>query len=125
VLTLIQEKPLELVDLIGIALSVASGMSYLASKNIVHRDLSARNLLFLNVDASHPGKKYVVKVADFGLSKVMVDECYQAREGGPCPYKWSALEAIAYRKYTTMRYTVLLPPNFYCILCPASSSTDF
>ena len=45
--------------------STASGMEYLESKKIVHRDLAVRNLLVKkNIMGS-----YEVKVSDFGLGK--------------------------------------------------------
>src|SRR4051794_7990661 len=44
--------------------SACRGMVYLQSRGVIHRDLAARNLLVSNVDG-----QYVVKVADFGLSR--------------------------------------------------------
>ena len=45
----------------------AVGMGYLESKHVVHRDLALRNLL---VTTQGEEEKYLVKVADFGLSRV-------------------------------------------------------
>lgn len=42
---------------------VASGMEYLENKNFIHRDLAARNVLV--------GENNTVKVADFGLSRLV------------------------------------------------------
>ena len=48
-------------------------MAYLESKNCVHRDLRADNILV--------GENNVVKVADFGLARLMEDENYLAKAG--------------------------------------------
>lgn len=50
-------------QLLGYSIDVASGMKYLTSLGIVHRDLAARNC-FLD-------KNMVVKVGDFGLSRML------------------------------------------------------
>jgi serine/threonine protein kinase len=46
---------------------VARGMAYLHSKDILHNDLAARNLLVTKNDFERDGK-YLLKVSDFGLS---------------------------------------------------------
>jgi serine/threonine protein kinase len=65
----------------------ASGMDYLMDKGIVHRDLSLRNLL-VTVDESG---RYVVKVADFGLSRHLTRDYYKTDDKN-IPVKWSAPE---------------------------------
>jgi serine/threonine protein kinase len=52
---------------------VASGMSYLELHSYIHRDLAARNILV--------GENNIVKVADFGLAKVIEDGEYNPHSG--------------------------------------------
>ena len=58
------------------------------------RDLAARNCL---VESNNK-----VKVADFGLSRVMVTgDDYTARIGAKFPIKWTAPESLAYNTFST------------------------
>ena len=41
------------------------------------------------------------QVADFGMSRDLADENYYVSHGGMIPVKWTAPEAINYKKYST------------------------
>ena len=43
----------------------------------------------------------VDKVADFGMSRDLADETYYVAHGGKIPVKWTAPEALHYKKYST------------------------
>ncbi|CAL9688863.1 unnamed protein product [Knipowitschia caucasica] len=92
------------IQLVGMLRGIASGMKYLSDMSYVHRDLAARNILV--------NSNLVCKVSDFGLSRVLEDNpntAYSTREatgtylspGGKIPIRWTAPEAIAYRKFST------------------------
>ncbi|XP_022611058.1 ephrin type-A receptor 4-A-like [Seriola dumerili] len=91
------------IQLVGMLRGIASGMKYLSDMSYVHRDLAARNILV--------NSNLVCKVSDFGLSRVLEDDpeaAYTTRAtgtylspGGKIPIRWTAPEAIAYRKFTT------------------------
>jgi len=82
---------LDLENLLKMAIDAASGMNYLHTQNVIHRDLSARNLLVDN--------DMKVKVGDFGMSKILENEFYKSSDH-KIPIKWSAPEVLEFRKYS-------------------------
>uniref|UniRef100_A0A8C9X0C9 receptor protein-tyrosine kinase n=1 Tax=Sander lucioperca TaxID=283035 RepID=A0A8C9X0C9_SANLU len=82
-------------QLVGMLRGIAAGMKYLSDMSYVHRDLAARNILVNNT--------LECKVSDFGLSRVLEDnpEGTYTTSGGKIPIRWTAPEAIAYRKFTS------------------------
>ncbi|XP_051964672.1 tyrosine-protein kinase ABL2-like isoform X3 [Xyrauchen texanus] len=80
------------VVLLYMATQISSAMEYLEKKNFIHRDLAARNCLV--------GENHMVKVADFGLSRLMTGDTYTAHAGAKFPIKWTAPESLAYNTFS-------------------------
>ncbi|ODM97481.1 Tyrosine-protein kinase transforming protein kit [Orchesella cincta] len=80
--------------LITWSIEIAEGMEYLATKKVVHGDLSARNVL-----VTADGK---AKVADFGLSRTIYHYTHYAKNGRePLPWRWMALESLKNSSFST------------------------
>ena len=76
---------------------ITSGMSYLSGKNIIHRDLSARNVL-MKAD----GEGHLLKITDFGVSRDLPeeDEYYKAQSQTELPWRCLPVEALSDRQFT-------------------------
>ncbi|XP_025109242.1 epidermal growth factor receptor-like isoform X2 [Pomacea canaliculata] len=77
--------------LLRFALNTSQGLRHLADKQIIHRDVAARNVLL--------GDHLVAKIADFGLSKN--DETYVKTSSTRVPIRWMAVESLFNNTYTT------------------------
>ena len=78
--------------LVHISTQIASAMKYLASHNFVHRDLATRNCLV--------GPNYLVKIADFGMSRSLYNLHYYRIHGrAVLPVRWMAFECF-YGKFS-------------------------
>ena len=75
------------------SIHISAGMQHLSDKHFIHRDLAARNVLV--------AKDLSCRIADFGMSRELIsDSEYYTSSGGRVPLRWTAPEAIFYKKYS-------------------------
>jgi len=79
-----------------IALHAAAGVAHLHAEGICHRDLAARNLLLTSRNKDY----FVVKVADFGLSRFTEDAEDNFTKCKVGPLKWMPPESLREQKYS-------------------------
>jgi len=79
--------------LLSMVFQVICAMQYLENISFIHRDLAARNCLV--------GERNLVKVADFGLARHVLDDEYTASEGTKFPIKWAAPEVIEFTRFSS------------------------
>ncbi len=78
---------------LSIAADCADGLTYLASRGFVHRDVAARNVLVSSDRRA--------KIADFGMSRETNAREYYKSKGGRLPIRWTAPEAIEEFKFSS------------------------
>lgn len=96
--------------LLDMCIQICKGMAYLERHNYIHRDLAARNCLV--------GSENVVKVADFGLARYVLDDQYTSSGGTKFPIKWAPPEVLNYTRFSSKSdvwaYGVLMWEVFTC-----------
>ncbi|XP_062608215.1 tyrosine-protein kinase Tec-like [Saccostrea cucullata] len=79
--------------LLDMCSQVCNGMAYLEKRKFIHRDLAARNCLV--------GQSTVVKVADFGLARYVIDDEYTSSTGTKFPVKWAPPEVLSFTRFSS------------------------
>ncbi|TNM84402.1 hypothetical protein fugu_008580 [Takifugu bimaculatus] len=92
-------------DLLSFSHQVAQGLDFLSTRNCIHRDVAARNVLLTD--------HRVAKICDFGLARdIQNDDSYIVQGNARLPVKWMAPESIFQCVYTVQSdvwsYGVLL-----------------
>uniref|UniRef100_A0A914WNL6 Protein kinase domain-containing protein n=1 Tax=Plectus sambesii TaxID=2011161 RepID=A0A914WNL6_9BILA len=79
-------------DLVWFGFQIAHAVEFLMNKSILHRDLALRNMLLTD--------GYIVKVADFGLSRQIHNGIYQPSQPSAMPIAYLAPEVLQYRQFS-------------------------
>ncbi|XP_019747503.1 macrophage colony-stimulating factor 1 receptor 2 [Hippocampus comes] len=92
-------------DLMRFSYHVAQGLDFLSTRNCIHRDVAARNVLLTD--------RHVAKICDFGLARdIRNDDSYIVQGNARLPVKWMSPESIFQCVYTVQSdvwsYGVLL-----------------
>jgi serine/threonine protein kinase len=84
---------------IEIMRQVSSACEALALEGIVHRDISARNVLLFVFDPALPSST-VAKVSDFGMSVSAYGRSSLTVDGGAVPMRWMSPESLQRRRWS-------------------------
>ena len=84
--TFLQKEKPNTLQLVLFSKQIVSAVNFLASKNIVHRDLALRNVLATRAESG----SIMVKVSDFGLARALDSEGIYKTRKRELPFKWCA-----------------------------------
>ena len=90
-------KDLSQTILVEMFAQIANGMSYMASKSMVHADLGCRNILVYRIDTATP-RKTLVKITDFGLSRALDNPSCVNRDTFILPIRYCAPEILRFNQ---------------------------
>jgi len=79
-------------EMLKLVRRIAAGLRHLHSYNIIHRDLAARNILL--------SKKGEPKIADLGMSRLLVEGYEGQTVTDVGPVRWMAPESLKYNIYS-------------------------
>ncbi|CAN2388468.1 B cell receptor signaling pathway [Pristimantis euphronides] len=79
--------------LLSMCQDVCEAMNFLEQNSFIHRDLAARNCLVNDLG--------IVKVADFGMTRYVLDDQYTSSCGAKFPVKWSPPEVFNYSRFSS------------------------
>lgn len=100
---------IDLMTLFKYMQQISSALSYIASKNLIHRDIAARNVLLFSND--------LAKLSDFGLSRKLNEKnYYNSRMQQSLPVQWYPSEVLKEQKFSeksdVYSYGILLWETF-------------
>ena len=88
----LQKHDIGVKERLQLAGDCAEGLAYLTLHNFIHRDVAARNILL--------SSERRCKIADFGMSREVIDSNYYHSTGGQLPVRWTAPEALEERRFS-------------------------
>ncbi len=90
-------KPLQLKPALDVVFQVAEALHYIHERGIVHCDIKSDNILLCRVPTSTERRKWQVKLLDFGIARVQVDNARRtgSLEGTPGYIAPERLEGLA------------------------------
>ncbi|KAL8904693.1 MAG: hypothetical protein Q9207_003086 [Kuettlingeria erythrocarpa] len=109
--TIVKKQKLSEEESRNVFIQLFQGIKYLHERNIVHRDIKPENILLAD-------KKLSVKLADFGLAKIIGEESFTTTLcGTPSYVAPEILENSRHRKYTRAVDVWSLGVVLYICLC--------
>lgn len=104
-------------DRVKLGLQILRAFSYIHSKNILHRDINPKNILLKEYD-----DVAVVKIADFGLVKIVDSELTSANTDFKGYYNDPSLVTEGFDSYSILHETYALTRILYYILTGKSKT---